>query len=135
MLITACKQYCLAAGATQGNIAYTQTVTCKLKNKMMKLRSLLFFLICISTELFCQTNTESFFHRSKGDIIDPNGQQFNIKATNVSCWLYQENYIFGGAQNVHETAKKNLNDILGPNAYNDFSKEMMEHFGDEHESN
>jgi len=27
--LTACKQYCLAAGATQGNIAYTQTVTCK----------------------------------------------------------------------------------------------------------
>jgi len=26
-LITACKQYCLAAGATQGNIAYTQTVS------------------------------------------------------------------------------------------------------------
>jgi hypothetical protein len=25
-LITACKQYCLAAGATQGNIAYTQNV-------------------------------------------------------------------------------------------------------------
>jgi hypothetical protein len=25
--LTACKQYCLAAGATQGNIAYTQTVT------------------------------------------------------------------------------------------------------------
>jgi hypothetical protein len=24
--ITACKQYCLDAGATQGNIAYTQTV-------------------------------------------------------------------------------------------------------------
>jgi hypothetical protein len=24
--LTACKQYCLAAGATQGNIAYTQTV-------------------------------------------------------------------------------------------------------------
>ena len=24
--ITACKQYCLATGATQGNIAYTQTV-------------------------------------------------------------------------------------------------------------
>ena len=24
--ITACKQYCLAAGATQDNIAYTQTV-------------------------------------------------------------------------------------------------------------
>lgn len=25
--LTACKQYCLAAGATQGNIAYTQTVS------------------------------------------------------------------------------------------------------------
>ena len=25
--ITACKQYCLAAGATQGNIAYTKTVS------------------------------------------------------------------------------------------------------------
>ena len=27
-LITACKQYCLAAGATQGNIAYTENVMC-----------------------------------------------------------------------------------------------------------
>ena len=26
--LTACKQYCLAAGATQGNIAYTQNVSC-----------------------------------------------------------------------------------------------------------
>jgi len=25
--LTACKQYCLAAGATQGNIAYTRTVS------------------------------------------------------------------------------------------------------------
>jgi len=31
LLITACKQYCLAAGATQGNIAYTQTVMGKFK--------------------------------------------------------------------------------------------------------
>jgi hypothetical protein len=29
--ITACKQYCLAAGATQGNIAYTQNVVCNPK--------------------------------------------------------------------------------------------------------
>ena len=28
--LTACKQYCLAAGATQGNIAYTQNVMGKL---------------------------------------------------------------------------------------------------------
>ena len=34
MLITACNQYCLAAGATQGNIAYTQNVTCKLTDRL-----------------------------------------------------------------------------------------------------
>ena len=28
--LTACKQYCLAAGATQGNIAYTQNVNAKM---------------------------------------------------------------------------------------------------------
>ena len=35
LLVTACKQYCLAAGATQGNIAYTQTVKGKLKTKLL----------------------------------------------------------------------------------------------------
>ena len=29
LTITACKQYCLAAGATQGNIAYTQYIIVK----------------------------------------------------------------------------------------------------------
>jgi len=29
--ITVCKQYCLAAGATQGNIAYTQNVRAKFR--------------------------------------------------------------------------------------------------------
>ena len=29
--LTACKQYCLAAGATQGNIAYTQNVSGQLR--------------------------------------------------------------------------------------------------------
>jgi hypothetical protein len=33
--ITACKQYCLAAGATQGNIAYTQTVMCRYNRKQL----------------------------------------------------------------------------------------------------
>lgn len=32
MPITACKQYCLAAGATQGNIACAQTVIGDFKN-------------------------------------------------------------------------------------------------------
>ena len=30
MPLTACKQYCLATGATQGNIAYTQPVIANL---------------------------------------------------------------------------------------------------------
>jgi hypothetical protein len=30
--LTACKQYCLAAGATEGNIAYTQNVSTNFKN-------------------------------------------------------------------------------------------------------
>ena len=34
--ITACKQYCLAAGATQGNIAYTQNVSGQLKTEINK---------------------------------------------------------------------------------------------------
>jgi len=85
-------------------------------------------MICISSSSYCQTKTETYFHRSKGDIIDINGERFLIRATNVSCWLYQENYIFGGAQNIHETAQKNLNDILGPKEYDEFSKKMMEHF-------
>jgi endoglucanase len=95
---------------------------------IMKLSSLLFCLIWLLNTSFCQTNTKSFFHRSKEDLIAPDGQRFIIKATNVSCWLFQENFIFGGAQNVQETAKKNLNDILGPNAYDNFSEKMMEHF-------
>ncbi len=33
-LLTACKQYGLAAGATQGNIAYTQTVIGYFKKKI-----------------------------------------------------------------------------------------------------
>jgi hypothetical protein len=36
--ITACKQYYLAAGATQGNIAYTQTVVCYFKKKRTKIK-------------------------------------------------------------------------------------------------
>ena len=35
LCITACKQYCFAAGATQVNIAYTQTVTSKFEKELM----------------------------------------------------------------------------------------------------
>ena len=36
MPLTACKQYCLAAGATQGNIAYTPNVMGKLNKDGQK---------------------------------------------------------------------------------------------------
>jgi hypothetical protein len=37
--LKACKQYCLAAGATQGNIAYKQNVSGKLCARCKKLIS------------------------------------------------------------------------------------------------
>ncbi|MFN7690349.1 MAG: beta-galactosidase, partial [Bacteroidota bacterium] len=84
--------------------------------------------LCLNISAFSQSNEAKYFRRIKGDMIDPNGNRFIINATNVSCWLYQENYIFGGAQNVHKITAKNLNEILGMNAYGNFSKQMMEHF-------
>jgi ribonuclease HIII len=94
---------------------------------MNKIIVLTFFL-GLTISAFSQSNEAKYFHRSNGNIIDPNGNRFIIKATNVSCWLYQENYIFGGAQNVHKITAENLNEILGTNAYGNFSKQMMEHF-------
>lgn len=38
-LLTACKQYYLAAGATQGNIAYTQTVVHHIKKASNSIKS------------------------------------------------------------------------------------------------
>jgi len=94
---------------------------------MNKIIVLTFFL-SLTITAFTQSNEAKHFRRIKGDIIDPNGNRIIIKATNVSCWLYQENYIFGGAQNVHKITAENLNEILGTNAYGNFSKQMMEHF-------
>jgi hypothetical protein len=94
----------------------------------MKRKLLTILYLCLAISAFSQPNEITYFHRSNGNIIDPTGNRFIIKATNVSCWLYQENYIFGGAQNVHDIAAENLNEILGENAYDNFSKQMMEHF-------
>ena len=94
---------------------------------MNKITVLTFFL-GLTISAFSQSNETKYFRRIKGDIIDPNGNRFIIQATNVSCWLYQENYIFGGAQNAHKITAENLNEILGTNAYGKFSKQMMEHF-------
>jgi hypothetical protein len=94
----------------------------------MKRKLLTVLFLCLTISTFSQSNEAKYFRRIKGDIIDPNGNCFIIHATNVSCWLYQENYIFGGAQNVHKITAENLNEILGTNAYGNFSKQMMEHF-------
>ena len=93
-------------------------------NKIIVLK----FFLCLNMSAFSQSNEITYFHRSNSNIIDPNGNRFIIQATNVSCWLYQENYIFGGAQNVHKITSENLNKILGTNAYGNFSKQMMENF-------
>lgn len=94
---------------------------------MNKIIVLTFFL-GLTISAFSQSNEKKYFQRSNSNIIDADGNRFIIHASNVSCWLYQENYIFGGAQNVHETAAENLNEILGENAYDNFSKQMMERF-------
>jgi hypothetical protein len=75
----------------------------------MKRKLLTALFLCLTILAFSQSNEAQYFHRNNGNIIDPSGNRFIIKATNVSCWLYQENYIFGGAQNVHKITAENLN--------------------------
>jgi hypothetical protein len=48
-LITACKQYCLAAGATQGNIAYTQNVIGKGPERFAEKIKIRFSWLCSQT--------------------------------------------------------------------------------------
>ncbi len=40
LLLTTCKHYCPATGAIQGNIVYTETVTCKRKQAQITIHSL-----------------------------------------------------------------------------------------------
>ena len=65
--ITACKQYCLAAGATQGNIAYTQTVSGKriqqhfqLKNDKLYLLTHSIIMIKLFKKLKCLINKGNY---------------------------------------------------------------------------
>ena len=79
--------------------------------KKLKRKLLTVLFLCLTISASSQSNEAKDFRRVKGDIIDPNGNRFIIQATNVSCWLYQENYIFGGAQNAHKITAENLNKI------------------------
>lgn len=73
-------------------------------------------------------NTEQFFHRVGNEIIHPNGQHFQIKGANVSCWLYQENYVLGGAQTAQKVTAEKISKLIGKKAYLEYIKKMMDSF-------
>ena len=73
-------------------------------------------------------NTEQFFHRVGNEIIHPNGEHFQIKGANVSCWLYQENYVLGGAQTAQKVTAEKISKLIGKKAYLEYIKKMTDSF-------
>ena len=73
-------------------------------------------------------NPEQFFHRVGNEIIHPNGKHFQIKGANVSCWLYQENYVIGGAQTAQKVTAEKISKLIGKKAYLEYIKKMMDSF-------
>lgn len=69
-----------------------------------------------------------FFHRAGGAIVDPDGRPFRIKGVNVSCWLYQENYVLGGAQTAQQVTAARVSSVIGVVAYEQHLKSMMDSF-------
>lgn len=69
-----------------------------------------------------------FFHRQGQQIINPDGQPFLIKGVNVSCWLYQENYVLGGAQTAQKVTAAKVSGLIGQQAYKQHLKSMMDTF-------
>jgi endoglucanase len=69
-----------------------------------------------------------FFHRAGGVIMDPDGQPFRIKGVNVSCWLYQENYVLGGAQTAQKTTAARISSVIGAEYYQQHLKTMTDSF-------
>jgi hypothetical protein len=69
-----------------------------------------------------------FFHREGGTIAGPDGQPFRIKGVNVSCWLYQENYVLGGAQTAQKTTAAKVSSVIGAEAYQQHLKTMTDSF-------
>ena len=73
-------------------------------------------------------NPAQFFHRVGNEIINPNGEHFQIKGANVSCWLYQENYVLGGAQTAQKVTAEKISDLIGKKVYLEYIKKMMDSF-------
>lgn len=98
---------------------------------MRKVKKSIIIATCIFNVLICftqSTNEPNFFHRKGGEIIHPDGKAFQIKGVNVSCWLYQENYVYGGAQTAHKITTAKVTKLLGKEAYLDHIKNMMDSF-------
>lgn len=72
--------------------------------------------------------TYEFFHREGQEIIHPDGNKFQIKGANVSCWLYQENYVLGGAQTAQKITAERVSGHIGKQAYHQYIKNMMDSF-------
>jgi len=100
---------------------------------MQKLKKKLVFVILFNALTIGYLNAQSigiapFFHREGHEIIDPSGKAFQIKGTNVSCWLYQENYVLGGAQTAQKVTAQRVSAHIGEQAYYAYIKAMMDSF-------
>lgn len=73
-------------------------------------------------------NPDQFFHRQGDEIIHPDGKSFQIKGANVSCWLYQENYVLGGAQTAQKVTAGRVSGLIGKQAYLQHIKNMMDSY-------
>jgi endoglucanase len=94
----------------------------------MMLRLLLLLPLTACALLALSAPAGQFFHREGGTIVDPDGRPFRIKGVNVSCWLYQENYVLGGAQTAQKTTAARVSSMIGAEAYQQHLKTMTDSF-------
>ncbi len=90
--------------------------------------ALLFSLIAFEFLSAQTSDPVKFFQRKGNEIIHPDGKPFKIKGVNVSCWLYQENYVIGGAQTAQKVTAARVSGLLGKQAYQQHIKNMMDSF-------
>lgn len=101
---------------------------------MIYLRLMLLTLCVFATILAHAGQSESpsvsppYFHRKGHEIMDPDGSPFQIKGANVSCWMYQENYVIGGGQTAQKVTAARLKGLIGDQAYRQYLRRMMESF-------
>lgn len=83
--------------------------------------------VMLSLAVFAD-NANGYFHRVGQEVIAPSGKPYLIKGVNVSCWLYQENYVLGGAQTAQKVTSAKLKRLLGEEGYLNYIKNMMANF-------